>query len=473
MRTKRSLARGLLIALAISLIPDPAISAQKVNPGSKCKVQKQKVNYLDKTYTCIKSGKRLVWNKGVVIIESPFTVKPLPVPADIPVPASILYNPPTEPGDSVELCKLNEASKARGYTWAGFPEQKPLTPKTGTVKWALIPIDFTDLPGEKNFRSRVDDQMKLLSEWFESVSEGKFKVEWVIADRWTTLPGNTSDYPVTKTTGVNNTPGGVKLFRAAMSAADLHFDFSNVQTVNFILPLNQNIASEGEQGFPWDQHVKDFVTQEGSISSFTIPGKYQTWPDHPFWSYWVHEFGHGIGLPHVGGNGPAPSPFNPWDIMGGQDGPSKELSGWIRFLSRWMSDERIYCKDASKVIKSEITLVPLSNNDPGVKVAMFPISATKALIIESRRETKFSCINPTPRNGILVYALDLSLGHGQDFLVPISPLGREKEERATCNGTLSMNSTNLLLLEGDKVSFGGLSVEVLKVSNFDRIVVSR
>jgi hypothetical protein len=138
-----------------------------------------------------------------------------------------------------------------------------------------------------------------------------------------------------------------------------------------------------------------------------------------------------------------------------------------------MSDERIYCKESSKFARTEITLVPLSDKNSGVKVAMFPISANRALIIESRRETKFSCTNPTPRNGVLVYALDLSLGHGQDFLVPISPSGREKEERATCNGTLSMNSSNPLLSEGDRVSFGGLTVEVLKVSNFDRIVVSR
>jgi len=68
-----------LIALAISLIPAVAISAQKINPGSKCKVFKQKVNYLERTYTCIKSGKKLVWNKGVAVAK--------PTPAQTPVSA--------------------------------------------------------------------------------------------------------------------------------------------------------------------------------------------------------------------------------------------------------------------------------------------------------------------------------------------------------------------------------------------------
>jgi len=65
MRIKGSLAKGLLVGLAVSLIPVTAISAQKINPGSTCKVLKQKVVYSKKTYTCIKSGKKLVWSKGV------------------------------------------------------------------------------------------------------------------------------------------------------------------------------------------------------------------------------------------------------------------------------------------------------------------------------------------------------------------------------------------------------------------------
>jgi len=74
MRIKGSLAKGFLIALAISLIPVAAFSAQKVTAGTKCKIYKQKIPYLNKTYTCIKSGKKLVWNQGVV------TVKPVPLP---------------------------------------------------------------------------------------------------------------------------------------------------------------------------------------------------------------------------------------------------------------------------------------------------------------------------------------------------------------------------------------------------------
>ena len=76
MHIRGSLAKGFLITLAISLIPVSAVSAQKITPGSACKVLKQKVVYQNKTYTCTKSGKKLIWNKGVTVVKTASTPKP-------------------------------------------------------------------------------------------------------------------------------------------------------------------------------------------------------------------------------------------------------------------------------------------------------------------------------------------------------------------------------------------------------------
>ena len=69
MSIKGSLARGVLLALGIALIPVTAGAAENVTPSAACKVWKQKVVYEDKTYTCMKSGKKLIWNKGVVVVK--------------------------------------------------------------------------------------------------------------------------------------------------------------------------------------------------------------------------------------------------------------------------------------------------------------------------------------------------------------------------------------------------------------------
>jgi hypothetical protein len=71
MRIKGSLANGVLLAMGIALIPITADAAQNVTPSAACKVWKQKVVSQDKTYTCIKSGKKLMWSKGVVIVKPP------------------------------------------------------------------------------------------------------------------------------------------------------------------------------------------------------------------------------------------------------------------------------------------------------------------------------------------------------------------------------------------------------------------
>jgi hypothetical protein len=69
MSIKGSLARSVLLALGIALIPVTAGAAENVTASGACKVWKQKVVYEDKTYTCMKSGKKLIWNKGVVVVK--------------------------------------------------------------------------------------------------------------------------------------------------------------------------------------------------------------------------------------------------------------------------------------------------------------------------------------------------------------------------------------------------------------------
>ena len=414
---------------------------------------------------------------GVLVVsgaQQSSTPQPIESPSASNSPEPSMVAGTSVPSDSIEGCKIQEASQNRAnygdqnYTQAGFPVS-PSTANSGVVKWGLIPVDFPDLPGEQNFRSRVDDQMSLLSEWYSSVSGGRFTVEWVVSDGWVTLPGQSEEYAIDLSVNLDDAANGPKLFRDAMNAADPNFDFTGIQTVNFILPSGQTIIGEGSQGFPWDQPVKDYVSQEGPISSYSIPGQFFDDPRRAYWSYWAHEFGHSIGLPHIGASRGSLPPFNPWDLMGGQDGPSRELSGWLRFLAGWLSDDQIFCMDASKVDNLEMTLVPLSNTEEGPKFAVLPISATKALMIESRRETKFSCEAPTPRDGILVYVYDATLGHNDDFLIAASPSGRQEQNFNDC--AVGPNP-DFLLREGDKVEVEGLTVEVLEHGDFDRILVS-
>jgi M6 family metalloprotease-like protein len=460
---KRLIISFSILSLFLSTLIIPANALAKA--GTKCTKVGSKSIVGNKTFTCIKSGKKLAWDKGVSTKKSSSS--------NTSKVETINYSAPSQPSANIETCKIVEKNKNRisvgpSMLPTGFPRHT-IAQKTGTVKWALIPLDFSDLNGEANFRSRVDEQMKLTSEWFDTVSEGKYKVEWVVADKWVRLPGKTSDYEISQSVNLNNAANGPKLFKDAMVAADPSFNFTGVQTVNFILPKGQSFIQESSQGFPWDEAVKNLVTNEGSVSSFSIPGKMFDSDNRQYWSYFAHEFGHAMAIPHVGSSR-EPNPFLGLDIMGNQDGESKELSGWLRFVAGWLDDEKVYCQELSTLKNTEVTLVPLSGSGTGVKMVVVPISETKAVVIESRRETKFSCMMPSKRNGVLVYTYDATLMHGENFLKPVTPLDRAIEYSSNCP---VVGYPNPILYKGQKISVEGITIEVIDSLNYDKIKISR
>lgn len=73
---------GLAVTLSLSLFP--AYSATPPKAGSVCSKQGLTKTYQGKKYTCFKSGKKLVWNKGVAIKTAAPTPTPTPTPTSTP-----------------------------------------------------------------------------------------------------------------------------------------------------------------------------------------------------------------------------------------------------------------------------------------------------------------------------------------------------------------------------------------------------
>jgi len=457
------------VTAASLLSPTQTVEPQNLEykyVSTKKTCTKSKLNKTVGGKICLKDGTKYRW----FIKET--SAKPIEKEQEVDTQKDV-YSAPSVPTSDINLCKIKEVSRSRGMTGAGFPEWNSLTAKTGTVKWALIPIQFSDLSGESNFKSRIIDQTKMLSDWFFMASDGKFKVEWVISDKWITIQNSASSYNIAFSSNLNKELNGIRLFNDAMTASDKSFDFTNIQTVNFILPNSQTFLKESSQGFPWDQAVKEFVTNEGKISSFSIPGTFFDQPGREYWSYWVHEFGHAIGLPHIGTSRPDPNGkinpinFNELDIMGIQD-VGKELSGWLRFFIGWLSDERIYCKQSDQIENIQLSLLPLSTQEDGLKLVIIPLSDTKAILIESRRINKFSCSRPN-HDGVLVYTYNAELGHNEDFLVQLVPAGRYPE-RTSCAGN---DMVDPFLNEGDYVIIEGVKIKVIKQGSYDRIEINK
>jgi hypothetical protein len=385
--------------------------------------------------------------------------------------SDVSYRQPSQPSQDINLCKIVQINHQQGELKTGFPSPIPSYKGAGTVKWALVPIDFVDLPGEANFLDRVRPEMQFASDWADATSESKFKIEWQVHEKWVRLPGVSSDYSIPpESNGGFVAPAQQQFWQKAIVEADKYVDFTGVQAVQFILPAGQQVVKYGIKGNNWYDVVKNYTTGEGSkIDLFSIPSTINDEPNsgRNYWSWWMYHFMGGLGVAKYGGS--TATELHTYLIQGSTEG-ARELGGWLRFLVGWMPESRVYCRQSSNLTSLELTLIPLTDNkSQGIKLAVIPLSETKALVLESRRESKFSCTTPTERNGVLAYVYDSSLGHMSEYFTAVSPAGRANESYSC----YASQSRDLLLHEGDKITYQGISIELLAHGSFDQIRLTR
>ena len=115
---------GSLISLALILVPLNAIAAVKA--GDACKKAGATATANGKKYTCIKSGKKLVWNKGVAIVKPAPAVTPTPTSTLLPTPTPTTMPTPTPtPAPQIDSTRsvegkscspINDADDRVGYS---------------------------------------------------------------------------------------------------------------------------------------------------------------------------------------------------------------------------------------------------------------------------------------------------------------------------------------------------------------------
>jgi len=117
----------LISTLFLALLTSNSYAATKITPGASCKVLNQKVTFQKKIFTCIKSGKKLIWNKGVQIKTQPSISKsdsddemespsPTPTRSASPTPTQTPSKSATptasNPGYTVAQVKANDSRQS-------------------------------------------------------------------------------------------------------------------------------------------------------------------------------------------------------------------------------------------------------------------------------------------------------------------------------------------------------------------------
>jgi M6 family metalloprotease-like protein len=365
----------------------------------------------------------------------------------------------------------------------GFPRGTKNLDPLKPYKVTVIPVDWADRPGEGKPSTLHMAPVQKFVDYYNDVSYGKMKLEVNFPDRWFRLPGKMMDYEVTELDYQNPYSEKTKaqknrLFHNGVEVADPLVDFSNTAIVVFVLPEDQSAIELTLQGF-WNGDLPaPAQSDEGLLKNFFTAGK--AFPNREIWSYYAHEFGHTIMLPdyylQIANYGrddlvqiPV-GPFSGFEMMSTQGGPSRTLSLWSRFLMNWVSESNIYCADLQTLRDTSLVLEPIDVSSENLKGAIIRISDNKAVVVESRRETRYDEKHLRSRNGVIVYTVDTSVNHGEGPLALVPPSGRGLYVPYESGGQRQLDA---MLYVGNSVTVEGLEITVNSSSTRDVVSIRK
>jgi len=145
-----------LVAVIFISIVSTQISVAAVTPGTQCSKVGATATLKGKKYTCIKSGKKFVWNNGVVI------AKPKPIPTPTPTPTF------AEPVAPTSFQDLSENYKGVLY-WAWKKTKIQLNSNQAVTKEIVV------LKGPNTLLPKLNDQLgaDLVSQLFRNFDQPK------------------------------------------------------------------------------------------------------------------------------------------------------------------------------------------------------------------------------------------------------------------------------------------------------------
>jgi hypothetical protein len=413
MQRKSHLALAIVVLLSLS----SPVYAAAPKAGSKCTKVGQTSTTAGIKYTCVKSGKKLVWNKGVALKKA----EPAPAPSPetkVEVKNLLSSDPritPLSALTSMDICKT--VDKTPDYAWGGkilhrngFPRPDTSVAGKKSAKILVVPIIFNDLPFREEkiqrgqiFSSDVDllnETIPLIKESFKALSVQRFELEIDVLPKSRWLVFN-RDNPLSGVWGVDN-------FTTLMEIIEKEkpdFNFDGYDTFAFIsgngLPGQMGLGS-AQASHPRVKNSKsgfmNAILMLGGITNTTL---------------WVHEFGHSLFsfedlyLFSQASSGTTRQKLgdvsvpSKWDLM--SDSTKVSLLGWNKFLIGWLYDSEVRC-----ISEQKSTIHYLSNRETSNDTKLLTINLAPGVTLAAEAKNASGT-----DKGLLLYLIDTYTSHGE------------------------------------------------------------
>jgi M6 family metalloprotease-like protein len=375
----------LIASLSLPLVPANAA----VKAGSICK--KIGVNSVasGKTYTCSKSGKKLVWKISSQKIDTSKPFTPLANLSD----AALFSN--------LDKCKIIDGDPQTTNMTAGFPIPDGRIDLIKGAKMQIIGVDFPDkIGGTKSPKELNQNLTSSVEKFWTAQSTNPVKFEWNWSADWVRMPNSINSYSLGGSffQGKFNPDAYFNFAKEIISKTDSNIDFTGVNFLFIVFP--SGIKNE-EIGTFLVHTQGTYSTREGNIFNLIMAGG-----DYNSASTYIHEFGHALGLTDIRdtldvGNQKSDGMY--YDIMNNSTYP--ELLVWHRYLLGFLENSQIHCINSTDT--STHWLVPVASVSKQVKGIVIPLSSTEAVIVESRRAIGFDTALSSRSDlvGAVVYTL--------------------------------------------------------------------
>ena len=345
---------------------------------------------------------------------------------------------------------------------AGFPKVPQRLSSTGHIRALIVPIDFSDIQGKDDTVSYFSAIATNVRDFYYKQSYGALAFDFEIVPNWIRAPFNSTKYGTGGSVGAGDPSG---YLNALIALTDGAIDYSGYDAVYYLVPKEMPMANMG-----WGPAITSpHWTSNGLIINGATGGADMYYNEDNgvkggTWKWMAHETGHAFGLYDEDLLHQSASLGN-WGIMAmSWSNRAIELGAWDRYLQGWLPSSQINCTEISALTTAGVTtkISPIVRQDKEIKSVMIPLSNSKILVIESRKNESLDEI-PATYEGVLVYTVDMQKGQ----------LGGGYEIQKRLGSTLS-NFEDAALRAGDSLVVGGVKITVITLdATGDTVKISK